>query len=178
MTFTLVAHTCEQLSTILQDRMKKKKAEEAEQERKAVEVGVIPSAHFQGLTDSYYIPSPSIDSQEEEAKTRGTPVTLATFMAWRVAFSREQAAIKVRSDEEKLAKMTSKEREEWKRTQARLSGRQLFEKGGDQFGEEDVETGPDADAREVDASLFERVRASEREDENEEKSRVVLDDSD
>jgi len=120
----------------------------------------------------------STDSQEEEAKTRGTPVTPAAFMAWRATFSREQAAIKARFDEEKLAKMSSKEREEWRRTQARLSGRQLFEKGGDQFGEEDVEKDADADAREVDASLFKRVRAGEREDEDEEKSGVVLYDSD
>ena len=99
-------------------------------------------------------------------------------MAWRAAFLREQATIKARADAEKLAKVTFKEREEWKRTQARLSGRQLFEKGGDQFGEEDVEKDADADAREVDASLFERVRANEREDEDEEKSGVVLYDSD
>jgi len=120
----------------------------------------------------------SINSQEEEAKTRGTPVTPATFAGWRAAFTREQATIKARADEEKLARMTFREREEWRRTQARLSGRQLFEKGGDQFGEEDVEKDADADAREVDASLFERVRASEREDADEEKSGVVLYDSD
>lgn len=131
------------------------------------------------MTPIYYVPS--IGSQEEEAKTRGTPVSPATFAAWRAAFSREQAAIKARADEEKLAKMTFKEREEWKRTQTRLSGRQLFEKGGDRFGEEDVEKDADADAREVDASLFERVRASERESAEgaeEEKSGVVLYDSD
>jgi hypothetical protein len=127
--------------------------------------------------NSIYYP-PSIDSQEEEAKTRGTPVTPATFMVWRAAFLREQAAIKARTDEEKLARMTPREREEWKRTQARQSGRQLFEKGGARFGEEDVEKDADADAKEVDASLFERVRASERQDEDEEKSGVVLYDSD
>ena len=120
----------------------------------------------------------SIDPQEEEAKTRGTPVTAAKFMGWRAAFLREQAAIKARADEEKLAKMTFKEREEWKRTQTRLTGRQLFEKGGERFGEEDVEKDADADAREVDVSLFERVRASEREDAEEEKGVVVLYDSD
>lgn len=52
MTFTLVAHVREQLSTILQDRVKKKKKEEAETERKALEVGVIPPAYPQGLTGS------------------------------------------------------------------------------------------------------------------------------
>jgi len=46
MTFTLVAHVREQLSVVLQDRVKKKKAEEAEKERKALEVGVIVPAHF------------------------------------------------------------------------------------------------------------------------------------
>lgn len=99
-------------------------------------------------------------------------------MAWRAAFLREQAAFKARADDERLAKLTFKEREEWKRTQARLSGRQLFEKGGDRFGEEDVEKDADADAREVDASLFERVRANEREGGDEEKSGLVLYDSD
>ena len=52
MTFTLVTHVREQLSTILEDRMKKIQKEEVEKERKALEVGVIPSAYFQGLTDS------------------------------------------------------------------------------------------------------------------------------
>ena len=52
MTFTLVTHVREQLSTILEDRMKKMKKEEVERERKALEVGVIPSAHLRGLTDS------------------------------------------------------------------------------------------------------------------------------
>ena len=52
MTFTLVAHVREQLSTILQDRVKKKQKEEAETERKALEVGVIPPTDLQGLTDS------------------------------------------------------------------------------------------------------------------------------
>jgi len=52
MTFTLVAHVREQLSTILQDRMKKKTEEEAERERKALEVGVMSSACFQGLNGS------------------------------------------------------------------------------------------------------------------------------
>jgi hypothetical protein len=52
MTFTLITHVREQLSTVLQDRVKKKNEEEAEKERKTLEVGVIPAAHFQGLTDS------------------------------------------------------------------------------------------------------------------------------
>ena len=52
MTFTLVTHVRERLSTILQDRMKKKNDEEAEKERKALEVGVIPPAYLRGLTNS------------------------------------------------------------------------------------------------------------------------------
>jgi hypothetical protein len=101
-------------------------------------------------------------------------------MTWRTAFLREQAAAKARTDEGRLAKLTFKEREEWRRAQARLTGRQLFEKGGDRFGEEDVEkvADADADAMEVDAGLFQRVRASEREDQDEERSGVVLYDSD
>lgn len=46
MTFTLVTHVREQLCVVLQDRVKKKKAEETEREQKALEVGVINSAHF------------------------------------------------------------------------------------------------------------------------------------
>jgi len=55
MTFTLVTHVREQLSTILQDRVKKKKGEEAEKERQAHEVGVISSAYFPRIHRLYLI---------------------------------------------------------------------------------------------------------------------------
>jgi hypothetical protein len=48
MTFTLVTNVREQLSTVLQDRVKKKKEEEAGEERKALEVGVVLSTYSKG----------------------------------------------------------------------------------------------------------------------------------
>ena len=58
----------------------------------------------------------------EEARTRGTPVTLESFKAWKVKFDKEMAAKRAREDEEKLKGMTPREREECKRIVSRLTG--------------------------------------------------------
>ena len=60
--------------------------------------------------------------QAEEAKTRGTPVTVESFKAWKAKFDAELAIKKAKAEEEKLKAMTPKEREEYKRIQGRLSG--------------------------------------------------------
>lgn len=135
MTFTLVSHLREKLSTLIRAREDTRKRVEAEKERLALE--------------------------EEEARTRGTPVTVESFKAWKVAFDRENAERKAREEEEIIKGMTPKERDEWKKQGSRLSGRQLFEKGG-KIVEEDslLEEG----AVSVDASQYEREHVEEEEE--------------
>lgn len=61
--------------------------------------------------------------QEEEARTRGTPVTVGSFQAWKTKFDKELLIKKAREDEEKMKNLTPKEKEEWKRAGSRLTGR-------------------------------------------------------
>ncbi|KAF4576551.1 hypothetical protein EYR40_000793 [Pleurotus pulmonarius] len=144
MTFTLVSHLREILSNLIRERADKKKREEREKERLALEA--------------------------EEARTRGTPVTVESFKAWKARFDREMAIKKAKEDEERLRGMTAKEREEWKRMTTRLSGRQLFERGRDLEDEALLEEG----AVSVDISQYDR---SAVEDEAEEEH-VTFSDSD
>ena len=60
--------------------------------------------------------------KEEEAKTRGTPVTLDSFKVWKAKFDKEMDQKKAQEEQEKLKELTPKEREEFKKTQTRLSG--------------------------------------------------------
>ncbi|KAH9079390.1 RWD-domain-containing protein [Lactarius deliciosus] len=66
--------------------------------------------------------------EEEEARTRGTPVTVKSFTEWKIKFDKEVSLRKMRTEEEKSKIMTVKEREEYKKIAARLTGRQLFER--------------------------------------------------
>jgi len=146
MTFTLVSHLRERLSSLVQSRAEHKRTEEAEKERLALEA--------------------------EEARTRGTPVTLESFMAWKVKFDQEIASKRTREEEEKLKGLTAKEREEFKRLGTRLSGRQLFERDrtlaiSDDNLDEDG-------AVSVDISQYDRNALEEEEDED----KVTFSDSD
>ncbi|KII88544.1 hypothetical protein PLICRDRAFT_161745 [Plicaturopsis crispa FD-325 SS-3] len=100
---------------------------------------------------------------EEEARTRGTPVTVESFRAWKIKFDKELAAIKAREEEERFKGLSPKEREEIKRIATRPSGRQLFER--DTTLEEDnlMEEGTVS----VDFSQYERNRNSGSDDEDE-----------
>lgn len=60
--------------------------------------------------------------EAEEVKTRGTPVTRESFLAWRVKFDKDMAAKRAKEQEEKLKNITSKEREEYKKFQVRPTG--------------------------------------------------------
>jgi hypothetical protein len=60
--------------------------------------------------------------QAEEARTRGTPVTIESFKTWKAKFDKEMEAKKSKEEEERLKGMTAKEREEYKRMGTRLSG--------------------------------------------------------
>ncbi|KAH9043258.1 RWD-domain-containing protein [Lactarius pseudohatsudake] len=68
------------------------------------------------------------EKEEEEARTRGTPVTVKSFTEWKIKFDKEVSLRKMRTEEEKSKIMTAKEREEYKKIAARLTGRQLFER--------------------------------------------------
>ncbi|KAL1692264.1 ubiquitin-conjugating enzyme/RWD-like protein [Schizophyllum commune] len=144
MVFTLVTTLRERLSELVRERAERHKAEEHEKERLAIEA--------------------------EEAKTRGTPVTVESFKAWKAKFDAELAIKKAKAEEEKLKAMTPKEREEYKRIQGRLSGRQLFEKNKNLEDESLVEEGGVS----VDISQYERTR----EEEQEEEDHVTFSDSD
>lgn len=146
MTFTLSTHLREQLSALIHSRIERRKQEEAEKERKALE--------------------------EEEARTRGTPVTVETFKAWKTTFDKTMAVKKARDEEEKLKAMTPKEREEYKKLGTRLSGRQLFERDRSLAISDDslVEEG----AVSVDITQFDRTVVEEEEEEE----RMSFSDSD
>ncbi|PCH38244.1 RWD-domain-containing protein [Wolfiporia cocos MD-104 SS10] len=136
MTFALVTHLREQLSSLIQQKVERREHEEMEKERLALEA--------------------------EEARTRGTPVTVESFKTWKAQFEKEMAAKKVREEEEKLRGISFKEREEYKKLAIRLSGRQLFERdrnldADDSLLEEGVVS--------VDVSQYERTTAEEEEEE-------------
>jgi len=145
MTFTLVSHLREQLSVLVKTRTEKRQREEREKERLAIEA--------------------------EEARTRGTPVTPESFLAWKTNFDQELAAAKKARDDEKLRGLTPKEREETRRIAGRLSGRQLFERNKNLEEDTLLEEGTVS----VDISQYERTR---REDDEDEDERITFSDSD
>ncbi|EJF65766.1 RWD-domain-containing protein [Dichomitus squalens] len=147
MTFTLVTHLRERLSALQRERLERIRKEEAEKERRALEA--------------------------EEAKTRGTPVTAESFKAWKAKFDKEMAVKRAREEEEKLKGLSPKEREEYKKSQTRFTGRQLFERDRN-LGTLD-EGLAEEDAVSVDISQYDRNAIEEEENEED---RVTFSDSD
>lgn len=117
MTFTLVSHLREQLSQLVRSKIEEHNRQESEKERLALEVKIISLYRRRDVHKREI-------SQEEENRTRGTPVTLKSFKAWKVKFDQEMAIKKAQEEEERLRLLTPKEREEWKRSTMRLSGAQ------------------------------------------------------
>lgn len=146
MTFALVAHLREELSALVKARAQRRKEEEAEKERLAIEA--------------------------EEARTRGTPVTIESFKAWKAMFDKEMAIKKAREEEEKLKALSPKEREEYKKSATRPTGRQLFERDRNLAISDDnlIEEG----AVSVDISQYDRTTV----DQEEEEEHVTFSDSD
>ncbi|KAH8117414.1 RWD-domain-containing protein [Phellopilus nigrolimitatus] len=145
-TFTLVSHLREQLSLLVRTRLERRQQEEKETERRALE--------------------------EEEARTKGTPVTIESFKMWKDKFDKEMARKKAREEEERLKGLSPKERDEYKKLQFRLSGRQLFERNRNL---EDEALLIEEGTVSVDASQYERI--NEREDEQD-SERLEFSDSD
>ncbi|EIW85206.1 RWD-domain-containing protein [Coniophora puteana RWD-64-598 SS2] len=146
MTFTVVSHLREELSSLSKNRLESQIQVEREKERLVIEA--------------------------EEARTRGTPVTVESFKAWKAKFDKEVAQKKLREEEERLRALTAKERDETKKFATRLSGRQLFEKNRNMDDDESLlEEGTVS----VDFSQYDRSQA---EREEEEEDRVHFSDSD
>ncbi|KAF8798004.1 RWD domain-containing protein [Phlegmacium glaucopus] len=131
MTFTLVSHLREQLSELVRSKLEEQRQRESEKERLALEA--------------------------EERRTVGTPVTVESFKAWKEKFDKELAIKKSQEDEEQLRNMSPKEREEWKKSGTRLTGRQLFERNKNLEDENLLEEGVVS----VDFSQYERTREEE-----------------
>ncbi|KAH9966647.1 ubiquitin-conjugating enzyme/RWD-like protein [Russula dissimulans] len=145
MTFTIISHLREQLATHIRTRTGRRRKEALELERKALE--------------------------EEEARTRGTPVTIESFKEWKTIFDKGVSLRKTREEAEKLKATTTKEKEEYKKIAVRLTGRQLFER------DKNLATS-DASLLEegtvsVDVSQYERIATKE-----EEEDRLEFSDSD
>ncbi|KAF8759929.1 RWD protein [Rhizoctonia solani] len=101
----VVTHLREALVEVIQKRTEKEKQLESEKERQLMEA--------------------------EAARTRGTAVTVVSFSEWRTKFMAEMKEKQDREDDEKLKGLTPKERDEWKKSKSKPTGRQLFEKNRD-----------------------------------------------
>lgn len=172
MTFTLVSHLREQLSQLVRTKLEEQRQRDAEKERLALEVSLC-------LPKPKLIQLNLVSVQAEEKRTTGTPVTVESFKAWKERFDKELAIKKLQEDEEHLKNMTSKEREEYKRSGTRLTGqsdirkekkglnlfavslgRQLFERNKNLEDESLIEEGVVS----VDFSQYERTREEEEQE--------------
>lgn len=73
--------------------------------------------------------------REENKKFHGTMVTAETFIKWRADFLREMEEVRQREEEERVAELKKARVKE----PARLTGKQLWERGLAGKGEEDIE---------------------------------------
>ncbi|KAL1409035.1 hypothetical protein Q8F55_005859 [Vanrija albida] len=153
MTFTIATAARETLSALINSR-KVREQEEDEARARAYE-------------------------EEEKKKTRGTPLTPALYAKWKDSFRAEMATKKAKQAEDAMRALPAREREDWRKKNARASGRQLFETAkvsatSDEALYEDGEA--------VDVSQYtreERDRARWEEEAKEEQAgHVALDDSD
>ncbi|CUA69432.1 hypothetical protein RSOLAG22IIIB_03958 [Rhizoctonia solani] len=138
MVFALVTHLREALVEVIQKRIEKEKQLELEKERQLMEA--------------------------EAARTKGTPVTTESFSQWRIKFTAEMKIVQEREEDEKLKTLSPKERDEWKKSKSKPTGRQLFEKNRDlatsdaSYIEEGVTS--------VDIAQYDRTAAREEEEED------------
>jgi len=137
MVFTLVSQLQDYLRILVDDRVELRKQEAADKARREVEA--------------------------EEARTKGTPVTPATFAGWKKRFAKDMATTLVAEEEERIKAMSPKEREEYKKNKVKPTGRQLFERDRN-FGADDEEGEEGAS---VDISQYERRETHEEEEEEE-----------
>ena len=89
--------------------------------------------------------------EAEAEKFRGTAVTVERFKAWRVEFERELAEKRERDEAAYVAGLSGKEREEYRRSKAKATGREIFSK---QVSLEEEKT--DDSVKDVDWSQYSR----------------------
>ncbi|CDS00008.1 uncharacterized protein SPSC_02991 [Sporisorium scitamineum] len=143
MVFTLASHLRESVTTLIQRRVQEIEAEASAKREAEIEA--------------------------EAEKFRGTAVTPERFAEWRVKFLQEMAEKEKKEEEAKMSKMSAKEREDYKKSKVKPSGKQLFEKGGTFEDDDAAEEG----AQEVDWSLYTREqRERERREQEELQSRT------
>lgn len=119
MVFTLVSQLQDSLRSLVEQRVSIKQKEAAEIERREIEVRFSGSWFLSSLVDADL----SHCIQKEEARTKGTPVTPITFLEWKKRFDKERAARLALEDEERMKAMIPKEREEFKKSQSKLTGK-------------------------------------------------------
>ncbi|EPQ32207.1 uncharacterized protein PFL1_00404 [Pseudozyma flocculosa PF-1] len=156
MVFTLASHLRESLTTYIQTRIEQLEAEDSARREAELEA--------------------------EAEKFRGTAVTTERFAEWRKAFEAEMKAKAAKEEEAKMAKMSPKEREEYKKSKNKPTGRQLFERGGSFVDDDDK---AEDDAQEVDWALYtreqrerERIEEEQRRELEEQAHRLALADDD
>ncbi|KZO91706.1 RWD-domain-containing protein [Calocera viscosa TUFC12733] len=149
MVFTLVTHLQSSMSTLVQGRVEELQRVEQEKAR--------------------------IEAEAEAHRTRGTAVTATSFAEWKEHFNAQMRRRTDKDEEERMRGMTPKEREEFRRSKTKLTGRQLFERDRNLGKEEEVlgEEGVES----VDISKYDRTAALEEEEE-EEGTGITFDDSD
>ena len=69
------------------------------------------------------------EEEAEAARTRGTPVTKVSFEAWHSKFLAERKKMKAKEEGDVYKALSLKEKEERKRAENRLTGREIFEAG-------------------------------------------------
>ncbi|GAK63582.1 RWD-domain-containing protein [Moesziomyces antarcticus] len=142
MVFTLASHLRESVTTLVQRRVAEIEAEASAKREAEIEA--------------------------EAEKFRGTAVTPERFAEWRVKFQAEMAEKEKKEEDAKMAKMSAKEREDYKKGKVKPSGKQLFEKGGT-FEDDDA---VDEEAQEVDWSLYTREQRERERREQEEQQEL------
>ncbi|CBQ71954.1 conserved hypothetical protein [Sporisorium reilianum SRZ2] len=138
MVFTLASHLRESVTTLIQ--------------RRVHEIETKASAKREA------------EIEAEAEKFRGTAVTPERFAEWRVKFLQEMAEKAKKDEDAKMSKMSAKEREDYKKSKVKPSGKQLFEKGGTFEDDEAAEEG----AQEMDWSLYTREQREKERREQEE----------
>jgi len=112
------------------------------------------------------------EEEIEQARTKGTPVTPSSFAAWKMRFDQELSRKAAAEEDDRLKTMTPKERDEYKRSKIKLSGRHLFERDRN-LANDDIHDAEDGVVS-VDINQYDRRAAREAEEED----RVVFSDSD
>lgn len=143
MVFTLASHLRESVTTLIQQRVQE--IEAAASAKREAEI------------------------EAEAEKFRGTAVTPERFAQWKLQFLAEMAEKDKKEEEAKLIKLSAREREEYKKSKTKPSGKQLFEKGGTFEEDEADEEG----AQEVDWSLYTREQREKERREQEEQDELA-----